>query len=229
MQHYCYSNLHFSSFSALAALSSFVSPPRVSGAGIASSPHLLFRNNSSINFIFLLLGLSRITHGKVPSISTGSFQMETKINLYREARCSLFLSISTCLFTETSLINRDFTHLVKALWSHQDVGTDICQPTNSSSPAAIQCWPSKIPEWRAAASAAQAVAQSSRRAKSLPWSPKPTACGGLAITWDGEGVAGTKLSVGWRTYLRGRYPTRAMLAPGTAIFLLPAPCPLQPQ
>lgn len=125
-----------------------------------------------------------------------------------------------------------FTHLVKALWSHQGVGTAISQPSISS-PVAIRCWPSEIPEWSAAAGA-DAVAQTSRRVKSLPWSPNPTACGDLVVKWDGEGVAGTELSVGWRIYLHGLSwavcPTHVMLAPGADVFLhacsLPLPSPV---
>jgi len=93
-------------------------PFRLFGVGTAPSLHLLFGNNYSINFISLLVSVISLMSGKVLSNYCRSFQMKTKINLYRETRCSLFLSISICLFTGTGLTNRDFTRLAKALWSH---------------------------------------------------------------------------------------------------------------
>lgn len=66
--------------------------------------------------------------------------MKTKINFSREAVCSLFLSIFTCLFTGFGLTNRNFTHLVEVLWSHQGVGTAVSQTSISSSPVVLALW-----------------------------------------------------------------------------------------
>lgn len=100
--------------------------------------------------------------------------MKTKINLSREAGCSLFLSVFTCLFRGTGLTNRNFTHLVKVLGSHQGVGTAISQTVRSQK------------EELQLAQLQQHRAQGELKSRVSPsfgvWSPNPTAFDDLAAT-----------------------------------------------
>lgn len=120
--------------------------------------------------------------------------MKTTINFSREAGCSLFLSIFTCLFWRSGLTNRNCTHLVKVLWSHPGVGAAISQTSISSSPVVLALWDPRMKtcSWHSCSST---ELKDNWSPESFPWSPNPTAYDDMGITCGGEGIAGTRLFV----------------------------------
>lgn len=118
--------------------------------------------------------------------------MKTKINFSREAGCSRFLSIFTCLFRGTGLTNRNFTHLVKVLGPHQGVGPAISQTSISYSPVVLALWDLRMKScsWHSCSST---ELKENLSPESLPWSLNSTACHDMAATGGEEGIAGRRL------------------------------------
>lgn len=136
------------------------------------------------------------------------------------------------LFRGTGLTNRNFTHLVKVLWSHQGVGIAISQTSTSFSPVVLALWDPRMKNcsWHSCSST---ELKENLSPESLPWSPNPTACADMAETWGGEGIAGTKLFLDCRSYLHSLSwalcPTHAVSVHGAAISFHVCSLPLPSQ
>lgn len=157
-------------------------------------------------------------------------QAQTKINFSREAGCSLFLFIFTCLFRGTELTNRNFTRLlprVQVLWSHQGVGISISQTSISSSLVVLALWDSRMKSCSWHSCSSTELKQNLR--PESPMIPKPYCLWWLGhyMRWGGNSrlfVDCRMHNLSWAVCL-----TQALPAQLLPIFFHSCPCPFHPK